>query len=107
MTVEFELDGQTLTALNGGPVFKFNEGLSLVVHCRSQDEVDHYRDHLSADGDGKCGWLKNRFGVSWRVVPQHPNELMTGPDPEKVRRVTAALMQMKKIDVKALQQAAG
>jgi predicted 3-demethylubiquinone-9 3-methyltransferase (glyoxalase superfamily) len=107
MTVEFELDGQTFTALNGGLIFKFNEALSLVVHCRSQDEVDHYWERLSADGDGQCGWLKDRFGVSWQVVPQQLIELLTGPDPEKVRRVTAALMQMKKIDVNALQQAAG
>ncbi|RDD81763.1 VOC family protein [Dyella tabacisoli] len=109
MTVDFELDGQNLTALNGGPIFKFNEALSLVVHCHSQDEVDHYWAKLSQGGDEKaqqCGWLKDRFGVSWQIVPSLLIELLTDPDPEKARKATNAMMQMKKIDLEALRRAA-
>ena len=108
MTIAFELDGQPFTALNGGPHFKFNEALSLVVHCQSQEEVDHYWKHLSSGGDEKaqqCGWLKDRFGVSWQIVPTLLTELLANPDPDKGRRATEALLKMKKIDLEALRQA--
>ncbi|WP_114239879.1 VOC family protein [Dyella sp. C9] len=109
MTVAFELDGQLFTALNGGPLFRFNEALSLVVHCHSQDEVDHYWSRLSAGGDPQsqqCGWLKDRYGVSWQVVPDEMIRMLGAADPAKVARVTAALMRMKKIDLAVLRQAA-
>ena len=109
MTIAFELDGQEFTAINGGPAFKFTEAISLVVHCRSQKEIDHYWNSLSKGGDPKaqqCGWLKDRFGVSWQVVPDQLMELMSDPDPEKGRKAFAAMLQMKKIDLTALQQAA-
>jgi predicted 3-demethylubiquinone-9 3-methyltransferase (glyoxalase superfamily) len=109
MTVAFELDGQELTAINGGPAFEFNEAISLVVNCRSQEEVDHYWERLSEGGDEKaqqCGWLKDRFGVSWQVVPTLLVELLSNPDPEKARRATQAMLQMKKIDLEALRRAA-
>lgn len=108
MTVAFELDGQSFTALNGGPAFRFTEALSLVISCRSQDEVDHFWSRLSEGGDPKaqqCGWLKDRFGVSWQVVPTELPVLLSGPDADKARRVTAALMQMKKIDLDVLRRA--
>jgi predicted 3-demethylubiquinone-9 3-methyltransferase (glyoxalase superfamily) len=109
MAISFELDGQNFSALNGGPVFKFNEAVSLVVHCRSQEEVDHYWNKLSQGGDEKaqqCGWLKDRFGVSWQIVPTALIELLSDPDAQKVRKVTGAMMQMKKIDIASLHQAA-
>lgn len=109
MTVAFQLDGQDFTALNGGPHFKFNEAISLVVNCRSQEEVDHYWDRLSQGGDEKaqqCGWLKDRYGVSWQIVPKQLIELLTDPDPDKARRAMGAMLQMKKIDVEALRKAA-
>lgn len=108
MTVAFELDGQGFTALNGGPVFRFTEALSLVVGCRSQAEVDHFWSRLSEGGDPKaqqCGWLKDRFGVSWQVVPTELPALLSSPDADKARRVTAALMQMKKLDLDVLRRA--
>jgi predicted 3-demethylubiquinone-9 3-methyltransferase (glyoxalase superfamily) len=108
MTVAFKLDGQDFTALNGGPIFKFNEALSLVVHCQSQDEVDLYWDQLSAGGDEKaqqCGWLKDRYGLSWQIVPTQLIALLTDPDSERARKATEAMMQMKKIDLDALQRA--
>jgi predicted 3-demethylubiquinone-9 3-methyltransferase (glyoxalase superfamily) len=108
MTIAFQLDGQDFTALNGGPHFKFNEAISLVVNCRSRDEVDHYWKRLSEGGDEKaqqCGWLKDRYGVSWQVVPTLLIELLNHPDPEKARRAMAAMLQMKKIDVAALRRA--
>lgn len=110
MTIAFQLDGQAFTALNGGPHFKLNEAISLVVNCESQEEVDHYWNHLSAGGPEQaqqCGWLKDRFGVSWQVVPTLLPQLLSDPDPDKARRVMAAMLQMKKIDIAALQQAAG
>ncbi len=110
MTVEFELDGQVFTAINGGPHFKFTEAISLVVNCESQAEVDHYWDHLSKDGDPKaqqCGWLKDRFGLSWQVVPTILVELMSGPDKQRAGRAMGAMLKMKKIDVEALRRAAG
>jgi predicted 3-demethylubiquinone-9 3-methyltransferase (glyoxalase superfamily) len=109
MTVAFTLDGQELTALNGGPHFRFSEALSLVVNCRTQAEVDHYWSRLSEGGDPaaqQCGWLKDRFGVSWQVVPVELPALLSHPDPEKARRATAAMMQMKKLDVNELRRAA-
>ncbi|MFC4764906.1 VOC family protein [Dyella koreensis] len=109
MTVGFQLDGQDFTALNGGPHFKFNEAVSLVVHCRSQDEVDHYWKLLSAGGDEKaqqCGWLKDRYGLSWQIVPDQMIELLSQPDQAKAQKAMAALMQMKKIDLNVLQKVA-
>lgn len=109
MTVAFELDGQTFTALNGGPVFTFNPAVSLVVNCRTQDEVDHYWNALSKDGDPaaqQCGWLKDRFGVSWQVVPVQLIELITSDDKAKAQRVMQQVMKMKKLDVRVLEEAA-
>lgn len=108
MTIAFELDGQQFTALNGGPVFKFNEAISLVVNCDSQEEVDYYWSKLTADGgqESQCGWLKDKFGLSWQIVPEVLMTLFKEADPAKVPHVVAALMQMKKIDIKTLQQAA-
>jgi len=109
MTVDFELDGQPMAALNGGPVFTFNEAVSLVVHCRSQEEVDHYWDKLLQGVEnktGQCGWLKDRYGLSWQVVPDEMIRLLTDPDVRRVARVTAAIMQMKKLDLHELRRAA-
>lgn len=106
MTVTFELDGQELMALNGGPVFKFTEAISLVVNCETQDEVDHFWERLSAGGqEVQCGWLKDRFGVSWQVVPTALPEMLRDEEPEKARRVMAALLKMKKLDLDALRRA--
>ena len=110
LTIAFELDGQPFAALNGGPVFRFNEAVSIVVHCKSQEEVDHYWDHLAQGGDPaaqQCGWLKDRYGVSWQIVPDELLEAMSQPDAEKARRATAAMMQMKKLDLAALRAAIG
>jgi predicted 3-demethylubiquinone-9 3-methyltransferase (glyoxalase superfamily) len=110
LTVVFELDGQPFTALNGGPVFKFNEALSLVINCHDQGEVDHYWERLSEGGDDRaqaCGWLKDRFGVSWQVVPTLLPELICDPDADKARKAIAAMMQMKKLDIETLRRAAG
>jgi predicted 3-demethylubiquinone-9 3-methyltransferase (glyoxalase superfamily) len=108
MTVAFELDGQPFVALNGGPDFTFSEAISFQVDCASQDEVDHYWSRLGEGGEeGPCGWLKDRFGVSWQVVPTRLKELLAEPDPETAQRVMAAMLEMKKIDVDALEQAAG
>lgn len=107
MTVEFELDGQRFTALNGGPMFQFTEAVSFQVHCDTQQEIDHFWDKLSAGGDPKarqCGWLKDRFGVSWQVVPAALPKLMA--DPAAAGRVMSALLTMTKLDVAALQAAA-
>ncbi len=109
MTVEFQLEGQSFTALNGGPHFKFNEAISFVVHCQNQEEVDHYWNKLSEGGDKQaqqCGWLKDRFGLSWQVIPEQLPKLLADPNPEKGRKVMAAMLQMKKIDVKTLEKAA-
>jgi predicted 3-demethylubiquinone-9 3-methyltransferase (glyoxalase superfamily) len=110
MTVAFHLDGQEFVALNGGPIFKFTEAISFVVNCESQDEVDYYWEKLSAGGDPKaqqCGWLKDKYGLSWQVVPTVLGELLSDPDPEKARRVMKAMLQMKKIDIATLKQAYG
>jgi predicted 3-demethylubiquinone-9 3-methyltransferase (glyoxalase superfamily) len=106
MTVAFELDGQEFIALNGGPMFKFTEALSLVVNCETQAEVDHYWDKLTAGGqEVQCGWLKDRFGVSWQVVPTVLTELLQDKDPEKAKRVMAAMLQMKRLSVDGLKRA--
>ncbi len=110
MTIEFELDGQTFSALNGGPAFKFNEAISFVVHCESQEEVDYYWEKLGAGGDPQaqqCGWLKDKFGVSWQVVPNTLIELLSDPDPAKSQRAMGAMMGMKKLDIEGLKRAAG
>ena len=108
MTVAFELDGLSFTALNGGPLFRFNEAVSLQVYCESQQEIDHYWEKLSAGGDEnaqQCGWLKDRYGLSWQIVPLALLDMLQGPAPEKTQRVMAALFQMKKLDIAALQRA--
>lgn len=108
MTVEFELDGQTFTALNGGPVFKFNEAISLQVDCETQAEVDHFWGKLSAGGDEtaqQCGWLKDRYGVSWQIVPAILRRMLQDPDAAKSGSVMKALLQMKKLDIGRLKQA--
>ena len=106
MVVTFELDGQELMALNGGPQFKFSEAISLLVNCKNQDEVDYYWEKLSAGGqEVQCGWLKDRFGLSWQVVPTILSQLLTGADPEKSRRAMSAMLKMKKLDIAALQRA--
>lgn len=108
MTVEFELFGQHYTALNGGPIFNFNEAISFVVSCETQEELDHYWGALLADGGTpvQCGWLKDKFGVSWQVVPTVLADLMTSPDPAICSSVTQAMLKMIKLDIAALQQAA-
>ena len=106
MTVAFELDGQDFTALNGGPIFKFTEAMSLVVNCETQEEVDHFWERLSAGGqEVQCGWLKDRFGVSWQVVPTVLIEMLQDKDPEKSKRVMAAMLRMKKINIEPLKRA--
>ncbi len=106
LTVEFELDGQAYTALNGGPEFTFSEAISFQIDCKDQGEVDHYWTKLSEGGEeGPCGWLKDKFGLSWQVVPRALPELLGDPDQEKAQRVMAAMMGMKKIDVAGLQRA--
>lgn len=108
MTVEFELDGQTFTALNGGPMFTFNEAISFQVHCESQEEVDHYWEQLSAGGDPQaqqCGWLKDQYGVSWQIIPRAMIELVSDPASEKSQRAMKAMFQMKKIDMAELRRA--
>jgi len=108
MTVAFQLDGQDFLALNGGPVFKFTEAISLIVHCETQDEVDYFWEKLCDGGEEvQCGWLKDRFGVSWQVVPSVVPEMMTDPDPERSQRVMEAIMQMKKLDIEGLKRAYG
>jgi predicted 3-demethylubiquinone-9 3-methyltransferase (glyoxalase superfamily) len=110
LTVAFELDGQEFTALNGGPQFKFNEAISFQVSCETQKEVDFYWDKLSAGGDEnaqQCGWLKDRFGVSWQIVPAILPELISHPDPAKSQRAMQAMLKMKKLDIEGLQRAAG
>jgi len=108
MTVEFELDGFPIVGLNGGPEFQFSEAVSFQIDCADQAEVDRYWAALLADGgkESVCGWLKDRFGFSWQVVPRRLAELMTDPDPQVVRRVTAAMLKMVKLDVAALEAAA-
>ena len=107
MTVAFELDGQTFTALNGGPEFTFNEAISLEVSCKDQEEVDRFWNALSEGGEeGPCGWLKDRYGVSWQIIPTALPELLADPDREKSQRVMEAMLKMQKIEVDALERAA-
>ena len=108
MTVDFELAGQRFTALNGGPHFKFNEAISLQIMCDDQQELDHYWARLSEGGDPaaqQCGWLKDRFGLSWQVVPKALLEMIASPERRKAERAFSAMMQMKKLDMAALQRA--
>jgi predicted 3-demethylubiquinone-9 3-methyltransferase (glyoxalase superfamily) len=108
LTVEFQLNGYSFTALNGGPQFKFNEAVSFQVECITQAEVDYYWDKLSQDGDPEaqqCGWLKDKFGLSWQIVPKVLPELLNDPDTVKSQRAFQALMQMKKLDIEGLQRA--
>jgi len=108
MTVVFQIDGQQFIALNGGPVFTFTPAVSFVVNCQTQDEVDRLWDRLSAGGEQQqCGWLKDRYGVSWQIVPSVLGELLSHPDAATSQRVMQAMLQMKKPDIKGLQQAAG
>ena len=106
MTVAFELDGQAFTALNGGPIFKFNEAVSLQIYCANQEEVDHYWNKLTAGGQEQpCGWLKDKFGLSWQVVPTGVIDMMTDPDAAKATRATQAMFQMKRIDIATVRRA--
>jgi predicted 3-demethylubiquinone-9 3-methyltransferase (glyoxalase superfamily) len=103
LTVDFEINGQRFTALNGGPQFKFSEAVSFQVFCETQEEIDNYWEKLTKGGkEDQCGWLKDKFGVSWQIVPEILPELMK--DPKRAERVTAAFMQMKKFDIKTLLQ---
>ncbi|TMH87607.1 MAG: VOC family protein [Betaproteobacteria bacterium] len=107
MTVEFELDGQRMIALNGGPQFKFTEAISLSVDCKDQKEVDHYWTKLSQGGqESMCGWLKDKYGLSWQVNPAILGQLLASPDAKKAKRVMEAMLKMKKIDIAALKAAA-
>ena len=108
MVVAFELDGQPFSALNGGPVFKFNEAVSFQVNCETQEEIDYYSKKLSEGGDEKaqqCGWLKDKYGVSWQVVPTVLPEMVGDPASEKSQRAMAAMLRMKKLDIAALKRA--
>ena len=107
LTIEFEIEGQKFVALNGGPLFKFNESISFVINCETQDEVDYFWGELTADGgeESACGWLKDKFGMSWQVMPTVLVDMLNDSDEEKSGRVMQAMFQMKKIDVKALKDA--
>ena len=108
LTVEFELDGQPFTALNGGPEFTFSEAVSFQIDCANQEEVDYYWSGLTVDGgeEGPCGWVKDRFGLSWQVVPRRLVELLADPDAARAQRAMQAMLGMKKLDVAALEAAA-
>jgi predicted 3-demethylubiquinone-9 3-methyltransferase (glyoxalase superfamily) len=107
MTVSFALDGMPFTALNGGPLYTFTEAISFVISCESQEEVDYFWERLTEGGGepGRCGWLKDRFGVSWQVVPTRLHELGSGPDPDGAQRVWQAMLQMDKLDIAGLERA--
>jgi predicted 3-demethylubiquinone-9 3-methyltransferase (glyoxalase superfamily) len=106
MVATFQLEGQEFMALNGGPRFKFTEAISLVVNCETQDEVDAFWEKLSEGGaKGQCGWLKDKYGLSWQIVPTVLGELMSDPDPEKSKRVMNAMLQMRKLDISGLKRA--
>jgi len=108
MTVEFELDGHSFTALNGGPLFTFNEAISFQVYCESQEQIDYFWDKLSAGGDDKaqqCGWLKDRYGVSWQVVPTALGQMLADPDRARAARAMTEMLKMKKLDLPALKRA--
>ncbi|HET7242004.1 MAG TPA: VOC family protein [Nitrososphaeraceae archaeon] len=108
MTVEFEIEGQKFLALNGGPIFKFNEAISFQVYCETQEEVDYYWEKLSEGGDEKaqqCGWLKDKYGVSWQIVPTILMKMLKDKDSEKSQRVMKAMLQMHKLDISTLKKA--
>jgi predicted 3-demethylubiquinone-9 3-methyltransferase (glyoxalase superfamily) len=108
MTIDFEIEGQKFVGLNGGPIFKFNEAISFQVHCETQKEVDYYWEKLSEGGDEKaqqCGWLKDKYGVSWQIVPAVLGRMLQDKDAKKSQRVMKALLQMHKLDIKILKQA--
>ncbi len=107
MTVDFVLEGERFTALNGGPMFKFTEAISFLVNCESQDEVDMLWKKLTSNGgvEGQCGWLKDRYGLSWQIIPTALGQMLSDPDPEKAQRVMSAMLKMKKINVETLRQA--
>jgi len=108
MTVAFELDGQPFTALNGGPVFKFNEAISLQIYCETQAEIDHYWDKLAKGGDvnaQQCGWLKDKYGVSWQVVPTVLIDMLSDADSARSQRAMTAMLKMKKLDIAQLERA--
>jgi len=107
LTASFTLCGQEFAVLNGGPQFKFNESVSFVINCESQEEVDKYWNALTADGgeESMCGWLKDKYGLSWQVVPAAMHKLLQARDPERAKRVMEALMQMRKLDIDTLQKA--
>ena len=109
LTIEFEIEGQKFTALNGGPQFKFNESISFVVNCETQDEVDYFWGKLTADGgqESACGWLKDKFGLSWQITPTVLIDMLNDKDPKKSERVMKAMLQMQKIDIKTLKDASG
>jgi predicted 3-demethylubiquinone-9 3-methyltransferase (glyoxalase superfamily) len=107
LTVDFELDGQPFTGINGGPQFTFTEAISLLISCADQDEVDYYWDKLTdGGGEGQCGWLKDRYGLSWQVIPAALGELIGDPDPERSQRAMKAMLGQRKIDIAAIQAAA-
>jgi predicted 3-demethylubiquinone-9 3-methyltransferase (glyoxalase superfamily) len=108
MVVNFQIEGQDFIALNGGPLFKFTEAISFVINCQTQEEVDHYWNRLTAGGgqESQCGWLKDKYGLSWQVTPTILGELLADKDQKKAQRVMQAMLQMKKIDIAALQRAA-
>ena len=108
MTVEWELNGQKFVGINGGPQFQFSEAVSFMISCKDQEEVDYYWDRLTADGgkEGQCGWLSDRFGLAWQVVPEGMDEVFSDPDPTKAERSMAAMMKMKKLDIAELRAAA-
>jgi predicted 3-demethylubiquinone-9 3-methyltransferase (glyoxalase superfamily) len=107
LVVDFELDGRSFQALNGGPLFKFTEAISLVVHCETQKEIDYYWEKLTQGGgqESQCGWLKDKYGLSWQVVPTSLGRLMSGSDKAKSERVMKALLKMVKLDIKKLEEA--
>ena len=107
MTVEWELDGQRFVGINGGPQFKFSEAISLQIDCETQEEIDYYWDRLTDGGEESvCGWLKDRFGLSWQVTPTGMDEIFSDPDPERANRAMAAMLKMKKLDIAVLRAAA-
>ena len=107
MTVDFELDGQRFTALNGGPQFKFTEAISLVVNCETQAEIDYFWEKLSAGGaESQCGWLKDKYGLSWQIVPSIIGELISDKDPKRSNRVMQEVLKMKKLEIETLKRAA-
>ncbi|HEU0131784.1 MAG TPA: VOC family protein [Mycobacteriales bacterium] len=108
LAVEFELNGQRFVGINGGPEFTFDEAVSFQIHCADQDEVDRYWERLTADGgeESQCGWLKDKYGLSWQVIPDGMTELLTDPDPARAERAMGAMLGMRKIDVNAIRAAA-